>query len=159
MLRSLFVIVIMSVGIVAGLFNRFAALLLYIWFALFRPQEWLWVDITGLHLSLILGLLLVIPSLGTGILPDLTHPISIGMILSLVAFLVGGAFIALSLNDLTWYTFSFVAALDRLSRHNVQFARPSAYGPTSRPDLLKTTYISDPRSSLSRSIHSCSSLA
>jgi putative inorganic carbon (hco3(-)) transporter len=88
MLRSLFIIVIMSVGIVAGLFNRFAALLLYIWFALFRPQEWVWVDITGLHLSLILGLLLVIPSLGTGILPDLTHPISIGMILFLVSSLV-----------------------------------------------------------------------
>ena len=88
MLRSLFIIVIMSVGIVAGLFNRFAALLLYIWFALFRPQEWLWVDITSLHLSLVLGLLLVIPSLGTGVLPDLTHPISIGMILFLLSSLV-----------------------------------------------------------------------
>jgi hypothetical protein len=34
---------------------------------------------------------------------------------SMVAFLVGGAFISLSLNDLTWLTFALVSALDRLS--------------------------------------------
>ena len=46
------------------------------------------------------------------------------LMVSLVAFLVGGAFIALSLNDLTWYTFAFVAALDRLSRHSFRVRRP-----------------------------------
>jgi probable O-glycosylation ligase (exosortase A-associated) len=85
-LRSLFVIVLMTLGISAALFNRFPALLLYVWFALFRPQEWLWVDITSLRLSLVLGLLLVVPSLATGILPNLTHPLSFGA----VAFLLTG---------------------------------------------------------------------
>ena len=41
------------------------------------------------------------------------------LIVSIVGFLVGGAFIALSLNDLTWYTFALVAALDRLSVSHV----------------------------------------
>jgi putative inorganic carbon (hco3(-)) transporter len=85
-LRSLFVIVLMTYGISAALFNRFPALLLYVWFALFRPQEWLWVDISSLRLSLVLGLLLVVPSLATGILPNLTHPLSIGA----VGFLLTG---------------------------------------------------------------------
>ena len=48
----------------------------------------MWVDITSLHLSLILGILLVIPSLATGVLPNLTHPISIGMVLFLLSSLV-----------------------------------------------------------------------
>src|SRR5688572_10228850 len=88
MLRSLLVLIIMSVGIAAGLRYRFAALLTYVWFALFRPQEWLWVDVSGLQLSLVLGVLLVLPSLLTGILPNLTHPISIGMFLFLLSALV-----------------------------------------------------------------------
>jgi len=37
------------------------------------------------------------------------------LILSMVAFLVGGAFISLALNDLTWLTFALVSSLDRLS--------------------------------------------
>ena len=89
MLRSLFVIVIMSIGIVAGLFNRFAALLLV---HLVRPVSSRrngcgWTSRACTSRS-ILGLLLVIPSLGTGILPDLTHPISIGMILFLLSSLL-----------------------------------------------------------------------
>ena len=34
----------------------------------------------------------------------------------MVAFIVGGSFIALALNDLTWVTFAILAALDLLSR-------------------------------------------
>jgi O-antigen ligase len=37
------------------------------------------------------------------------------MITSMVGFTVAGSFIALALNDLTWLTFAFVAALDRLA--------------------------------------------
>jgi O-antigen ligase len=36
------------------------------------------------------------------------------MIISMVAFLVGGSFIALTLNDLTWITFGLVAALETI---------------------------------------------
>jgi hypothetical protein len=38
-----------------------------------------------------------------------------GLMASMVAFLVGGTFIALALNDVTWLTFALVASLDRIS--------------------------------------------
>jgi O-antigen ligase len=37
------------------------------------------------------------------------------LLTSMTGFVVGGAFLALALNDLTWLTFAMVAALDRLS--------------------------------------------
>jgi putative inorganic carbon (hco3(-)) transporter len=46
------------------------------------------------------------------------------MIVSMTGFLIGGAFIALSLNDLTWLTFSLVAALDRISVAMIAETRP-----------------------------------
>ena len=89
MLRTIFVFAILFPGVIAGLFNRYAALLIYIWFALFRPQEWMWWDISNLRLSLVLGLLLVVPSLLTGVFPYIAHPISIGCILFLISGLLG----------------------------------------------------------------------
>ena len=68
-------------GFYAALRSRYAALLMYLWFALFRPQEWIWIDITSLRLSLVLGLVLLGPSLLAGQFPNITHPISVGMIL------------------------------------------------------------------------------
>ena len=87
-LRSLFILAIMVPGVFIALFSRFFALQLYLWFALFRPQEWLWVDISHLRLSLVLGLILLIPALVTGVLPNLTHPLSIGALLFVVSSLI-----------------------------------------------------------------------
>jgi probable O-glycosylation ligase (exosortase A-associated) len=88
MLRALLVFSILAVGTSAAIFSRFAALLLYLWFALFRPQEFLWFDITPWQPSLWIGALLVIPSLLTGKFPNLTHPISIGVVLFLVTAMI-----------------------------------------------------------------------
>src|SRR6185295_10396042 len=85
MLRTIFIFAILVPGILLALTDRYKALLLYLWFALFRPQEWVWFDISNLRLSLILGLILVIPSLLTGVFPNLSHPLSIGSVLFLVA--------------------------------------------------------------------------
>jgi putative inorganic carbon (HCO3(-)) transporter len=87
-LRSLFILAIMVPGVFIALFNRFFALQLYLWFALFRPQEWLWVDISQLRLSLVLGLILLVPALATGILPNFTHPLSIGALLFVLSSLL-----------------------------------------------------------------------
>ena len=73
---------------VAAVTNRFAALLLYLWFALFRPQDWLWMDITRFRLSMVLGALLIGPALLTGIVPNVTHPLSVGGVLFLACSLV-----------------------------------------------------------------------
>jgi probable O-glycosylation ligase (exosortase A-associated) len=40
------------------------------------------------------------------------------IIASMVAFLVGGSFVSMTLNDLTWVTFGLLAALDRISAAN-----------------------------------------
>jgi probable O-glycosylation ligase (exosortase A-associated) len=88
MLRATLVFAILIVGLGAGVWSRFAALLLYVWFALFRPQEFLWFDISGWHPSLLIGALLVIPSLLTGVFPNLTHVLSLGSVLFLFTALI-----------------------------------------------------------------------
>ncbi|MEP7304812.1 MAG: O-antigen ligase family protein [Acidobacteriota bacterium] len=88
MLRTILVLLILVPGIVRALWDRYAALLLYLWFAFFRPQDWMWIDVTGLRLSLFLGLLLLFPSLLSGILPNISHPLSIGALLFLVSTLL-----------------------------------------------------------------------
>ncbi len=102
MLRTLLVLIVLIPGLAAALVSRYAALLVYLWFAMFRPQEWLWVDITGLRLSLVLSLLVVIPlgwlvsgqpthswrqRLANEALPNLTHPLTIGMLLFFITAL------------------------------------------------------------------------
>jgi O-antigen ligase len=51
---------------------------------------------------------------------------STGLIASMVAFLVGGAFVAMALNDLTWISFALVAALDRLFQQAAAASAPAA---------------------------------
>jgi probable O-glycosylation ligase (exosortase A-associated) len=80
MLRLALVFGIVFLGLGASFYSRFAALLLYLWFAFFRPQEWMWVDISSLRLSLVIAAMLVIPSLATGIWPDLRHSLSRAML-------------------------------------------------------------------------------
>src|SRR5262245_2349159 len=88
MLRSLFILAILVPGLLAAVRSRYAALIMYLWFALFRPQDWLWIDINSLRLSLVIGVLLLIPGIPSGIVPNVTHPLSVGMIMFLLSALV-----------------------------------------------------------------------
>src|SRR6187200_1112198 len=83
MLRTLLVFAILVPGIVLSLRSRYVALLMYLWFAMFRPQDWMWIDVTPLRLSLVLGLLLIVPAVLSGRFPNMTHPLTLGMILFL----------------------------------------------------------------------------
>ncbi len=85
MLRSLIILAVFVPGFYWSLRSRYAAVLMYLWFALFRPQDWLWIDITSLRLSLVLGMVLLVPALLSGIGPNLSHPLSIGMLTFLVS--------------------------------------------------------------------------
>lgn len=105
MLRAIAFFVTMSVGLVASTFNRFAALLTYLWFAFFRPQEWVWFDVSWLRLSLVLGALLVIPSLLSGIFPNLSHPLSIGAVCFLATSLLAQANAVNQAAGWTWLDF------------------------------------------------------
>jgi probable O-glycosylation ligase (exosortase A-associated) len=48
---------------------------------MFRPQEWLWFDVSSLRLSVVIGGVLFLRSLASGLLPDFRHPLSIGALL------------------------------------------------------------------------------
>ena len=45
MLRTFFVLAILVPGLLVSRRDRYAALLLYLWLALFRPQDWVWFDL------------------------------------------------------------------------------------------------------------------
>ena len=62
-----------------------------------------------------------------------------GIIASMAAFLVGGAFIALALNDLTWLTFSLLASADILSRQLCQEAEQETTVPVG--DRSRSEYV------------------
>jgi probable O-glycosylation ligase (exosortase A-associated) len=80
-MRSLFVLSIVAYGLYRAMCSRFDALLLYLWFAFFRPQEWIWWDIRSLRLSLVIGIALTIPAALSGVWPNLSHPLSIATFL------------------------------------------------------------------------------
>lgn len=88
MLRTIAFIVAMAVGIGAAVSSRFGGLLFYLWFSLFRPQEWVWIDVEAFRLSLFAGALFVVPCLLTGAWPNISHPISIGSILFLATAVI-----------------------------------------------------------------------
>jgi putative inorganic carbon (hco3(-)) transporter len=85
MLRTAFVALILIPGLAAAFFSRFSALLLYVWFAMFRPQEWLWIDISELRLSFVIGAVLVVPCLATGIFPAVFTAFGVGSSLLLAS--------------------------------------------------------------------------
>jgi putative inorganic carbon (HCO3(-)) transporter len=88
MLRSLLILAILVPGLFAALRDRYSALLMYLWFGLFRPQDWMWLDVTSLRLSMVLGILLLFPAIATGLFPNATHPLTIGMVLFVISTLI-----------------------------------------------------------------------
>jgi putative inorganic carbon (HCO3(-)) transporter len=67
MLRTMFVLGLMSVGTYYALQGPFYAVLFYLWNAYFRPEEWLWLDaLKGAKLSLIIGSYLLLVTLCSG---------------------------------------------------------------------------------------------
>ena len=109
MLRSLLILAILIPGFYAALRSRHAALLMYLWFALFRPQDWMWIDITSLRLSLVFGVLLLAPSIASGVFPNLTHPLSVGMLFFLCSTLMSQ--LGAVRPDIGWQWIDFVFRL------------------------------------------------
>jgi putative inorganic carbon (HCO3(-)) transporter len=81
-MRSALALVMIMIALGAAAFGSpFSALVSYLWYAFFRPQDWVWIDITSYGLSMILGGALILRSVFAGIAPNVTHPISIGILL------------------------------------------------------------------------------
>src|SRR4029434_1188836 len=67
MLRALFVIAIIAIGLLYTLRGPFYGLLFYLWIAYFRPETWLWYDFfSTLNLSLIVGVFVLAATLVSG---------------------------------------------------------------------------------------------
>jgi len=109
MLRTLFILSILVPGFVLSLRNRYIALLMYLWFALFRPQDWLWIDITSLRMSLLLGVIMIVPAIASGLLPNVTNPLSVGMVGFLLCSLVTQSVAVRP--DIGWTWLDFMARL------------------------------------------------
>jgi len=68
MLRTIFVIILIIIGIVASFYGSFNALIFYLWIAYFRPESWVWINfISSLNLSLFVGVYLLISTVITGV--------------------------------------------------------------------------------------------
>ena len=63
MLRSIFVLVLMVVGLYYALQAPFYALLVYLAYAYFRPEQWLWTNIIPSNFSFVLGAYVILASL------------------------------------------------------------------------------------------------
>jgi probable O-glycosylation ligase (exosortase A-associated) len=107
MFRTTFIIIIILAGLVASFFNTFAALLTYVWFAVFRPQEFIWYDISQYSISLIIGLVLVVKFAFSGISPKLNHPIIILSLLFLLFSLVAQLTATSPFNSWRWIDYLF----------------------------------------------------
>jgi len=67
MLRSIFVLGLIALGVRHALRGPFYAVLFYLWVAYFRPQEWVWEGaVRDLNLSLIVGVYAVLIGFGSG---------------------------------------------------------------------------------------------
>jgi probable O-glycosylation ligase (exosortase A-associated) len=86
MLRNLLVIAILLIGAIQARRGPFFVLLLYVWVAYFRPEDWVWGDfIRSLNLSWVIGWFLVVATIFSGIRPRLTLSVCL-----IGAFLVHG---------------------------------------------------------------------
>ena len=86
MLRTLFVIAIILLGIRYSLKGPFYALLFYLWIAYFRPESWLWIDfVSTINLSLIVGVVVIVATFMTA--QKLRGPVATSLML---LFLVQG---------------------------------------------------------------------
>lgn len=88
MLRTIVFLLLMVFAIRAIFISPFGAALAYVWVALFRPENWVWINIKGLHLSLLFGLILVLRSVAARKWPNFTHPLSVGTVLFLITGLI-----------------------------------------------------------------------
>jgi|KBSSwiS6_1023812.scaffolds.fasta_scaffold09117_2 probable O-glycosylation ligase (exosortase A-associated) len=66
MLRLIFVVALLATGSVLALQGPFYALLLYLWIAYFRPEQWVWTDVfQTIPISFVAGAYLVVRSLAS----------------------------------------------------------------------------------------------
>ena len=74
---------------IAAMKSSFIASLLYWWFGIFRPQEWIWWDVSSLRLPLLAAAIFIPPALFRGFRPRLDNKLAIYMVTWYLLALVG----------------------------------------------------------------------
>jgi putative inorganic carbon (HCO3(-)) transporter len=88
MLRSLFVVLLVLTGFSAMAVSPLGGLLFYLWYAMFRPEAWVYFDLATFRLSWIVGILFILSSFIRGIVPLTRHPLCKAMIAFLATTLL-----------------------------------------------------------------------
>jgi putative inorganic carbon (hco3(-)) transporter len=83
LMRNIAVLLVIAVGLVYSLGSRLGSVLFYWWFAIFRPQDWIYLDVTALRLSLVVGVIVVVGCLLAGRMPRLVGPVPVLMVVLL----------------------------------------------------------------------------
>lgn len=127
MLRTLFVLTIVAVGLFFALRSPFAAMLLYWWVGIFRPQEWVWHDISFLRLSIVAAGLLLAGCAMQGKFPrfnSVTAVLSLTFLAmqALATFTAGCGAVSLQWLDFLVRMFLILFLTDRLIESPRQFA-------------------------------------
>ena len=70
--RSIVVLLVLAVSLVMAVGSRLYSVGFYWWLAIFRPQDWVFIDISALNISLLAGLIVIVGCLLTGNLPQIS---------------------------------------------------------------------------------------
>ncbi|MCR8924110.1 O-antigen ligase family protein [Dasania sp. GY-MA-18] len=87
-MRSIVVLIFTAYFMIMAMKSSFVAMLLYWWFAIFRPQDWIWWDVSILRLPLIAALIFFIPALFRGYVPRIKDKLSLCFLLWIVIALI-----------------------------------------------------------------------
>jgi len=67
-MRTILVVVLIFIGIIASFYGSFNALMFYLWMAYFRPESWIWNNwLTSYNLSFFVGIFLLVSTFITNV--------------------------------------------------------------------------------------------
>jgi putative inorganic carbon (HCO3(-)) transporter len=82
-MRDIVIIFIVIILLITSLTSRFAGALSYWWFSIFRPHEFVWMDISSFRLTMVATILFIVPCIMQGLIPSLRNSISAFILLFL----------------------------------------------------------------------------
>jgi probable O-glycosylation ligase (exosortase A-associated) len=79
-MRDIVVLIIIALFLIIAFRDSIGGMIAYWWFAIFRPQDWIYMDITSFRFPMIATLLFFIPSMLRGKYPTLKDSIAVLMV-------------------------------------------------------------------------------
>ena len=59
-MRSIAVLILMGIGLLFALGSALNSVLFYWWYVIFRPSDWIYIDISALRISLVAGVIVLV---------------------------------------------------------------------------------------------------